>query len=666
MKESNQKKIVVYVDNKKHKLCFKNKDDFEVVISDEIGIDAVIQNVTTNKETVVFYCQKSNRKITVKGDSKVITTNKLRDFLSPSGIRVNESYESLVVKYLEDQLNEKCDNDDIEYEHYDLGWEEGSYKNINSAVFYGADSINAQIDSSLVKNDERLIGSNGQKEEYKNLIITEVLHTPMQLPFVLAFTAPIVPLMVNKTNFKVLLTNFAGRSSQGKSTSLRLIASVWGKGVIGNSGKSIVKTFSATKNALEASLGGNNGLPAMFDDYEQASIGFAFQDFIYTLVEGTTKLRCGQSGNTVPTKNWSTFIGLTGETSIFERAGNNLGLKPRIVEFKDFGWTKSAKNAETINSVCTENYGFYGPEFVKALITRTTKKDLDSLYEKCKLEIENDLLDATKGITLPAELVPIKDRLMPKLAIILMTAKLVKELLDFDIDIDYIKETLVQNEKGRQETPSNTELAKDDIIQFYNIHYSSFTYYDKYTDTVKTAPQSNYGRIYHDRSNNTLLAMYPVYVDEILKKYNDRDVIFENWRTEGFLMCDTDKKRFQKKVVFHKGEKGAWGYCFNLDMIEDRNNPNIVNIPKMESDDKRDEYEEACGKARADKTADVNTNTTLEVRTSDRVSHPVSEEKMDEKKKAMAQKEDAQTPVFEMKIDDTEAINEIFAEGEND
>lgn len=274
----------------------------------------------------------------------------------------------------------------------------------------------------------------------------------------------------------------------------------------------------------------------LFDDYEAASTSVSFGTLIYTLAQGESKIRCNHYGECIPTYRWRTFIGLTGESSIFSRAGNNLGLRPRIVEFKNVKWTSSKENSINITSVVSKHYGFYGEEFVRGLENKT-QEELEKLYSDCEGEI-NKLLPPINNIS---------ERIQTRLAIILATAKLVKEILKLDIDVDGILSLLVENEKKRQTSLDVFELAKESVAEFINRNLASFIRYDDYTKTTKIPSSGTIaGRIYKGRQGN-FVAILPESFDKIFAIYNDKEAILERWRDEHFLITDNDN-RFTKKV----------------------------------------------------------------------------------------------------------------------
>lgn len=102
--------------------------------------------------------------------------------------------------------------------------------------------------------------------------------------------------------------NFKGNSSEGKSTALKVAASVCG-------GFDYVQTWRATGNGLEGiSATHNNSLLAL-DEMGQVDPKEAGET-AYMLANGQGKARAGRSGNSRPRRHWRVLFLSTGEISL--------------------------------------------------------------------------------------------------------------------------------------------------------------------------------------------------------------------------------------------------------------------------------------------------------------------------------------------------------------
>lgn len=526
----------ISVDKTNHKLIYTNAFGIDEEVGDEIIVKGVTKNLDDNTTTITFGLRTNYQlKKDFVGDLSDLNWSKIQRFLSKNGVLIREEYHKLVAGYLINEVSAFINKYGVKYEHSKLGWIDPT--NISKG-YLASRSISAAYPSVLKGNDKHEIGPNGNREIYDDMISKEVIaNKAMHLPFVLAFTAPLVPLMCGKTGFQVLLANFAGMSSHGKSTSMSLIASVWGKGSINNTRLGVAKTFRSTQNAFALTVSRNNGFPVVFDDYENAPADIRYAELIYDLADGSSKMRCINGGReTAEPFNWSTFIGTTGESSLLDRAEKKMGLTPRIVEFKNISWTISKANSNTICRVTRDHYGFYGEEFIEKLMKKKIG-DIEKLYEKCESEF-NTLVPPRDNV---------EERLQQKLGFIKMTAVLVKELMGFEIDVDYITDVMAKNEISRQQEPSIFEEAKEKILEFAISHFGQFIHLNKGMKCkITNESRDIVGRIYSGQQGE-LIAILPEYVDKIMAPYKDREAIYTRWLDEKFLVNDSGSK-FRKNT----------------------------------------------------------------------------------------------------------------------
>lgn len=288
----------------------------------------------------------------------------------------------------------------------------------------------------------------------------------------------------------------------------------------------------------------------LFDDYEAASQGLSFGSLIYTLAAGVSKIRCDKFGHAKSTFEWRTTIGLTGESSIFDRAGANLGLRPRVVEFKNKAWTVSKANSINITSLVGENYGFYGEEFASKLSLKTNV-ELEKYYDESSTVIES-LLPSKDNIS---------DRIQTRLVLIRMTAVLVKELLGLAIDVDYVTDFIVANEKARQTSFDVYEDAKEKLVEYITSNLYRFVRTDRDFQETRLPNATIVGRIYNGRQGYVVLLMDDPF-KSVLSQFNDREAILEHWRDEGFLITRTDRVGFQRKGKICSQAPAGYYYTF--------------------------------------------------------------------------------------------------------
>lgn len=185
--------------------------------------------------------------------------------------------------------------------------------------------------------------------------------------------------------------NFVGASSTGKSTALRLAASVWG-------GPEHVKSWRTTDNAAESTAVFHNDSLLILDELGQASARTC-SEMSYMLSNGAGKTRASRDGTARAVQTWRVLFLSSGELGLADKlaeagqkpkagqevrlvdlpadAGEGIGLFDRIPA----GMTPGGL-ATKIKELAKSNFGIAGREFVQALCVggqETEKEIRDSL-----------------------------------------------------------------------------------------------------------------------------------------------------------------------------------------------------------------------------------------------------------------------------------------------
>lgn len=206
----------------------------------------------------------------------------------------------------------------------------------------------------------------------------------------LAFAAPMMhPLGIENGGFHMF-----GPSSCGKSTALRVAASIYGKDYI--------TTWRATDNGLEGTAAAHNDTLLVMDEMGQVS-PYIIGDIVYMLANGEGKTRADRRGNARRTKRWRIAILSSGEINLDEhlmatgrraKAGQEVRLigipaVSRDAKYGVFENIHDFKNgAEFSKHLCQavgDAYGTPFREFVSKMIqdrTNLTSKWSQFLQEK--------------------------------------------------------------------------------------------------------------------------------------------------------------------------------------------------------------------------------------------------------------------------------------------
>ena len=128
-----------------------------------------------------------------------------------------------------------------------------------------------------------------------------------------------------------------GESTTGKTTMLKLAASVWGSTNISEDG--IIQTWNTTKNALINSMCGFNGITLCYDELGASDSDIS--NLIYLLSNGVNKKRMYSEKS----KKFSVNICSSGEIPLKTIDEVN-GTDARLLEFR-VQWTKNAQHSKT-------------------------------------------------------------------------------------------------------------------------------------------------------------------------------------------------------------------------------------------------------------------------------------------------------------------------------
>lgn len=172
-----------------------------------------------------------------------------------------------------------------------------------------------------------------------------------------------------------LAFNYVGMSSSGKSTALRVAASVWG-------GKPYVRQWRATANGLEGLAKAHSGTCLILDELGQLDDRNA-GDVAYLLVNGTGKSRAKVDGSAKEVAQWTLALLSSGETTLSEKikaAGkrSKAGQAVRVIDipadagqgmglFDDAKGMPPDKFSERLTEKSSVFFGTVGPAFAESI-----------------------------------------------------------------------------------------------------------------------------------------------------------------------------------------------------------------------------------------------------------------------------------------------------------
>lgn len=179
------------------------------------------------------------------------------------------------------------------------------------------------------------------------------------MPMYGAFAAPLLKTLGAPS----CVLDLYGRSTRGKTTALRIAASVWGDP---GEDSPIIGSWRTTMLGIEYRLHIGNGLPAILDDTRTAAEGLVDQ-VLYQVSQGRGKARGGGWANSLP---WQTILLSTGEQSALSMCAHE-GASARVMSIGEppfgTGGADSARVADEVRAGIEANHGSAGPAFVAKL-----------------------------------------------------------------------------------------------------------------------------------------------------------------------------------------------------------------------------------------------------------------------------------------------------------
>ncbi|HBG7674932.1 TPA: DUF927 domain-containing protein [Clostridioides difficile] len=408
------------ISNKEKKILFKGQK------ARMLTLKSIEKDVDTNKIVFIMETIYKDQIIELKMDRESCFKKNELIKLSGKGADIDESN----AKYHIQSLKYQEENIEIVNTHTNIGYFKKGGKEIIR--------LNTGISTNSIYSGNLDLKEKGNIEEYlKDLKQFIEPYTNISIAFLIGCTSILVSRLSNSSEeISTLLAHFAGDSSKGKSTATMLAISVWGNPSLNSNG--LYNSWNSTENAILTSLCGNNGIACAFDELSSSNIE-NFTKLIYNMVAGKDKLRVTKNINLIDSGSWITTIISNGESSILNKSNKNTGLKIRVLEFNNTVWTNDAKHADDIKKLSKNNYGVFGYEFSKAVLSYPIE-ELKSLFESEKKKFK-------KLLKIKCCVDDKVDRTSSKYALITLAGEIIKNTFLNELKLEEIRDYLAEIEK---------------------------------------------------------------------------------------------------------------------------------------------------------------------------------------------------------------------------
>ena len=429
------------------------------------------------------------------------------------------------------------------------------YKSNKLIVPHGTDKINTCYLGSIS------VKPGGTAEESLAFYKKEIFpYKEMQMAFLGGAAALIIGFIGNEIDATNPIFHLYGKSSSGKSSTAKAIATLWGKPFSGDqinydnnpltrgkSQSSVYGSWSMTERAANDNNAGKNGVSIILNELGKSKVK-DLTALLYDLSEGTSKKRSmkNSSGRYVPVQNegFKTSIVSTGEFSILEKLDTEReGLFFRVMELKT-PFTKDAAHAQRIEDGCQKYYG-HGANILAAHMLEVGQKAVITIYKKwhdsfsTSLDCEDMQLAGRFTSTFAAP--------------ILATAELINAAWGFDIDLDSIKGYLLEylSEKvqavdlSKKRFDQIVEICLRNTVRFYarhDIRLPEPTYEKDIWGIIDAKVQD-------EVSGEFTIWLYKTTLEELCRKYNlpSAGQCMSEWSERGWTLHEKDRLTYRDK-----------------------------------------------------------------------------------------------------------------------
>ncbi len=252
-----------------------------------------------------------------------------------------------------------------------LGWQpDGEFVIGNRVILPDGEVVESGTDGALrfvadeAAGDLQLsLAPGGSLDGWLNAVQLAAAFPPAMVA-IYAALAPVLLKVVSAMNFAI---EWAGATSLGKTTCLRLAASVWGS-VEMRFGATLLRSWDNTPVALERVCAAQPDLPLLLDDTQRwPRRPEELSKAVYQIANGVGRGR-GDKVGTRETTRWRTGLLSTGERTLASFAPGSGGDKARVMSLwgSPFpGDAAAARAAVTlIIRILQDNFGWAGPRFV--------------------------------------------------------------------------------------------------------------------------------------------------------------------------------------------------------------------------------------------------------------------------------------------------------------
>jgi hypothetical protein len=366
--------------------------------------------------------------------------------------------------------------------------------------------------------------------------------------------ATLASFVLELLNEKPIIIHFTETTGRGKTSIMKLAASVYGKSDYQNN-------WNDTRTALGRRVVQLKNFPLLINEMGAiAEYEKKLDAFLYTLAEGQsrTKATMDSTNETTPIRRFFNLIISNGEISLL--TGNEpSGVLMRVNEFfKTLGGINH-NFIERLERTINNNYGLLIEPFLKKVTELRNGKSCVTIEKKGqKMEINSldafplfEPLDRTNGPNSGNY-----NRKIKSLQPVYIAACIAEDLFNFGYDpVEVVGYVYDITKKYIEENINRAKRVMNALADFYQEHQNKFinlstSNFERNEDLLQSAGKAN-KLIFGYRRDKELMIIPQVFKNHFLKDFNgssgkNSNVILRELKEEGYI--ETEKDRLQKMV----------------------------------------------------------------------------------------------------------------------
>lgn len=208
-----------------------------------------------------------------------------------------------------------------------------------------------------------------------------------------AVLASLAAPLLHILNAPNIIVDLSCETSTGKTTALKVAASVWGN-PDDRSPSPLVRSWDATRVYVERSAGLLHSLPLLLDETKRAKDPRQVSQFLYDYAQGQGKGR-GSIKGTRGSSTWRGVLISTGENKAVDFAAGDGGAHARVISIAGKPLGKATPNKTRriarLMSILESNYGHAGLLFLQYLISKRKRwPKWQKRYQNFRREYEQE------------------------------------------------------------------------------------------------------------------------------------------------------------------------------------------------------------------------------------------------------------------------------------